>query len=109
MELLQRPMDTVSKIAYINHVAPDINVSITTTKPNTYVVAIADRMGTMVIFQFGTNFSENETLGQIKMYLNTKLPLKCTAINSCLFVDYPNCAYSQLYGHNVCCSTKQCL
>uniref|UniRef100_A0A914C6N2 EB domain-containing protein n=1 Tax=Acrobeloides nanus TaxID=290746 RepID=A0A914C6N2_9BILA len=51
----------------------------------------------------------NGNYGQIKMYLNTKLPLKCTAINSCLFVDYPNCAYSQLYGHNVCCSTKQCL
>ncbi|KAI1705966.1 EB module domain-containing protein [Ditylenchus destructor] len=48
--------------------------------------------------------------GQPKMYPGyTNLPLQCTAINSCTFVDYPYCVYSESYRHKVCCSKPQCL
>lgn len=51
----------------------------------------------------------NGPFGNIKMYPgHTNLPLQCNGINSCTFVDYPNCIYSPSYKHNVCCSTYQC-
>ncbi|TKR83080.1 hypothetical protein L596_016731 [Steinernema carpocapsae] len=46
--------------------------------------------------------------GAIKMYPGMNKPLQCFAINSCTFVDYPHCVFSQRYGHNVCCSKKNC-
>lgn len=39
----------------------------------------------------------------------TNLPLKCHAVNSCTFVDYPYCTYSESYRHKVCCTKPQCL
>ncbi|CAD5223788.1 unnamed protein product [Bursaphelenchus okinawaensis] len=48
--------------------------------------------------------------GEIKMYPGySNLPLQCFGINSCTFVDYPYCVYSQSYRHNVCCSKPDCI
>ncbi|KAF8383311.1 hypothetical protein PRIPAC_72453 [Pristionchus pacificus] len=43
------------------------------------------------------NGNTNYNYGLVKMYPGTTLPLECKAINSCLFVDTPNCVYSQRY------------
>uniref|UniRef100_A0A914LEE0 EB domain-containing protein n=1 Tax=Meloidogyne incognita TaxID=6306 RepID=A0A914LEE0_MELIC len=53
---------------------------------------------------------ENPIYGQAKMYPGyTNLPLQCTAINSCTFVDFPYCVWSESYRHKVCCSRPQCI
>ncbi|GMT10359.1 hypothetical protein PFISCL1PPCAC_1656, partial [Pristionchus fissidentatus] len=39
----------------------------------------------------------NYNYGVVKMYPGTTLPLVCKEINSCLFVDTPNCVYSSRY------------
>ncbi|KAI6189874.1 EB domain and Cysteine-rich repeat-containing protein [Aphelenchoides bicaudatus] len=54
--------------------------------------------------------SLNGPYGQIKMYPgSSNLPLQCNGINSCTFVDFPNCVYSSTYKYSVCCSQNQCL
>ncbi|CAD5231411.1 unnamed protein product [Bursaphelenchus xylophilus] len=52
----------------------------------------------------------NGEFGDIKMYPgHSNLPLQCSGINSCTFVDFPYCVYSQSYRHNVCCSKPECI
>uniref|UniRef100_A0A914GPL5 EB domain-containing protein n=1 Tax=Globodera rostochiensis TaxID=31243 RepID=A0A914GPL5_GLORO len=53
---------------------------------------------------------ENPIFGQPKMYPGySNLPLQCSAINSCPFVDFPYCVNSESFRHKVCCSRAQCL
>lgn len=57
----------------------------------------------------GSSFT-NPIFGRPKMYPGyANLPLQCTAINSCTFVDFPFCVMSESYRHKVCCSKPQCL
>ena len=53
---------------------------------------------------------QNPVYGQPKMYPGyANLPLQCTALNSCTFVDFPYCVWSDSYRHRVCCSKPQCI
>ncbi|KAI6213589.1 EB domain and Cysteine-rich repeat-containing protein [Aphelenchoides besseyi] len=62
------------------------------------------------ILQYICCGGSNGQYGEIKMYPGySNLPLQCTGINSCTFVDFPYCVFSQSYNHNVCCSKQECL
>ncbi|EJD73594.1 hypothetical protein LOAG_18989 [Loa loa] len=54
----------------------------------------------------GTN--ANNIYGKIQFYPGTNKPINCSATNSCVFVDTPNCVMSYRYGYKVCCSTMKC-
>uniref|UniRef100_A0A1I8A6K1 EB domain-containing protein n=1 Tax=Steinernema glaseri TaxID=37863 RepID=A0A1I8A6K1_9BILA len=53
--------------------------------------------------------STSSLFGIVKMHPVTRTPLQCYAVNSCTFVDYPHCVFSNRYGYNVCCSKKNCV
>uniref|UniRef100_A0A915PLU9 EB domain-containing protein n=1 Tax=Setaria digitata TaxID=48799 RepID=A0A915PLU9_9BILA len=54
----------------------------------------------------GTN--ANNIYGKVMVYPGTNKALQCSTINSCPFMDTPNCVMSYRYGYKVCCSTMNC-
>ncbi|MCP9260620.1 hypothetical protein DINM_004008 [Dirofilaria immitis] len=54
----------------------------------------------------GTN--ANNIYGKVKVYPGTNKPLHCSIMNTCPFLDTPNCVMSHRYGYKVCCSTMNC-
>ncbi|KAI6229752.1 EB domain and Cysteine-rich repeat-containing protein [Aphelenchoides fujianensis] len=62
------------------------------------------------IYQYICCGGSSGQYGEIKQYPGyTNLPLQCSGINSCTFVDFPYCVFSRSYNHNVCCSKQECL